>query len=252
LRPTKTLLALIFAVLHANSTVLAQTKAITQIANDFYDDGKTLLTSPFHWQKKDHLIALSFVTATSIAFATDEKSQKLFERNRTDFTNRAADFFRPAGSQLPFLVLGGMYLTGWAIKDQKAKDTAYLGLRSILFAQGITTMLKYSFGRARPFAGKGAYYFQGFDFSPTYYSLSLPSGHSTTAFAFASVIGHQYPQWWVKYPVYLIATGVAWSRLNDNIHFLSDTVVGAGIGYFVGEKIVHRHQQKRAEVQPNQ
>jgi len=240
---SKILLAILLITLSACSNLLAQSSSVDQVANDFYQDGKSLVTSPFHWQKKDRIVALSFLAATSIAFATDEKSQKIFQRNRTDFSNRSADFFRPLGDKLPFWVLGGMYATGLAIKDHKAKETAYLGLRSILIAGSITTALKYGFGRARPFGDKGAYYFKAFDFSPSGYSLSLPSGHATTAFAFASVIAHQYPQWWVKYPVYFLAAGVAWSRLNDNVHFLSDVVVGGGIGYFVGEKIVHRHQR---------
>lgn len=223
---------------------LGQPSSLDQIVTDFYEDGKSLVTSPFHWQKEDRIIALSFLAATSIAIATDEESHKLFERNRTDFSNRAADFFRPLGDKFPFWVLGGMYATGLVIKDHKAKETAYLGLRSIVIAGSITTALKYGFGRARPFGDKGAYYFKAFDFSPSGYSLSLPSGHATTAFAFASVIAHQYPRWWVKYPAYFLAAGVAWSRLNDNVHFLSDVIVGGSIGYFVGEKIVHRHQRE--------
>lgn len=217
---------------------------LDQVVTDFYHDGRSLIASPFHWQKKDRIIASSFLAATSFVFATDEDSRDIFTRNRTDFSDRAADFFRPIGDKLPFWVLGGMYATGFIIKDQKAKETAYLGLHSILITQGVVRGMKYSVGRARPFAEKGAYYFKGFDFSPSDFSLSLPSGHAATAYAFASVIAHQYPQWWVKYPVYLLATGVAWSRLNDDVHFASDVVIGAGIGYFVGEKIVHRHQKK--------
>ena len=223
---------------------LAQLSGFDQVVTDFYQDSKSVVTSPYHWQKNDRVIAISFLAVTSLSFATDEDSREMFVRNRTDFSNRASDFFRPIGDKLPFWALGGMYATGLVLKDQKAKDTGYLGLRAILITQGITTGLKYSFGRARPFADKGAYYFKGFDFSPSDFSLSLPSGHATTAFAFASVVAHQYPRWWVKYPVYLLAAGVAWSRLNDNVHFTSDVLIGGAIGYFVGEKIVHRHQKK--------
>jgi hypothetical protein len=243
-RVSKILLVILLAVFSIYSPLFAQPSAVDQVANDFYQDGKSLVTSPFHWQKKDRIVALSFLAATSIAFATDEESQKLFSRNRTDFSNRASDFFRPLGDKLPFWVLGGMYATGLIIKDHKAKETAYLGLRSILISGSITTALKYGFGRARPFGDKGAYYFKAFDFSPSGYSHSLPSGHATAAFAFASVIAHQYPRWWVKYPVYFLAAGVAWSRLNDNVHFTSDVLIGGAIGYFVGEKIVHRHQKE--------
>lgn len=243
---TKTLLALQLVILSASSTLVAQTNALDQAVTDFAEDSKSIVTAPLKWQKKDRIIAFSFVTLTSVALASDEESQKFFVRNRTDFSDRTADFFRPLGGKVPLWALGGLYATGLVIRDPKAKETAYLGLRSILITQEIVAGLKYSFGRARPFADKGAYYFESFDYSSDF-SLSLPSGHAATAFAFASVIAHQYPQWWIKYPVYLLASGAAWSRTNDNVHFLSDVIIGGGIGYWVGEKIVHRHQRQKLD-----
>lgn len=232
------------------SQACAQVTPLENVVEDLYQDGKALVISPLKWQKRDRIIALSFLGATALALTTDQKTQNFFARNRTDFSNRTADFFRPIGDKLPFWALGGFYASGLVLKDQKAKETAYLGLKSIFFSQTITRGLKYGFGRARPFAEKGAYYFKPFDFSPPDNSLSLPSGHATTAFALASVVGHQYPQWYVKYPVYLLAAGVAWSRCNDNVHFLSDVVIGGGIGYFIGEKIVYRHQEQARSRNP--
>jgi membrane-associated phospholipid phosphatase len=218
--------------------------ALERAVGDFFNDGKSLITSPLKWTSKDWTIALSFVGASSLTMMADKSSKNAFQRSRSDFTDRAADFFRPLGGRLPFWTFGGMYAYGWIAKDKKAINTAYLGIRSVVLTSWLVTGLKYSIGRARPFAGKGPFHFKGLDFSPSSFSLSLPSGHASTAFAFASVIAHQYPKWWVKLSVYALAAGVGWSRLNDNVHFLSDVVVGAGVGFFVGQKIVHRYQQE--------
>lgn len=238
-------LALIM-LLPAYSDVCADKNVLSRLVSDISGDCRSVATAPFHWQAKDGLLAVSFLSATSVAFATDERSADFFQDNRTTFSNRTADFFRPWGDGLALGSLAGFYAAGLALKDPRAKETAYMGLRAILISGAVTTSLKYGFGRARPFANTGAYHFEGFDFTPASYSLSLPSGHTTTAFALAAVLSSQYPKWWVRALALGTATAVAWSRTNDNVHFLSDVVVGGGIGFFVGKKIANRHKARPA------
>jgi hypothetical protein len=53
------------------------------------------------------------------------------------------------------------------------------------------------------------------------------------------VISEQYDEVWVAPVAYGLAGLVAWSRLNDNAHWTSDVVVGAGVGYAVGKLVTH-------------
>lgn len=64
---------------------------------------------------------------------------------------------------------------------------------------------------------------------------SFPSGHATSAFAFASVVAYEHP-WYVGVPAYAFAGAVGYSRINDNAHWLHDVVAGAtvGIAYGIG------------------
>ena len=62
--------------------------------------------------------------------------------------------------------------------------------------------------------------------------FSFPSGHSTTAFAVALSLGSFYPE---IMPVLLIlAANVAISRVIVGMHFLSDVLVGSGMGALLG------------------
>jgi len=215
-------------------------------AKDLYNDGKELVTTPFHLSRNDRWKTLGFLTVGVTAFVLDEELEEIFQRNRTAFTDKFSDAVRPYGDKLPNFLLGSIYLKGLVFKDQKAKDTAYLGFKSILFTQAVVLSLKYITGRERPSGNKGAYFFKMLDFSPGTNSLSFPSGHASTAFAFSSVIAHQYPKWWVKVLVYSAAGSVAWSRLNDNVHFTSDVLVGSAIGWYVGSTLTKFHQKKKS------
>jgi len=62
--------------------------------------------------------------------------------------------------------------------------------------------------------------------------FSFPSGHSITAFAVITSLGTFYPS---AVPVLLFcAASVAVSRVILGMHFLSDVVVGSGLGAMLG------------------
>jgi undecaprenyl-diphosphatase len=62
--------------------------------------------------------------------------------------------------------------------------------------------------------------------------FSFPSGHSTTAFAVAVALGSFYPE--ARPLLLLLAANVAVSRVIVGMHFLSDVLVGSGMGALLG------------------
>lgn len=59
-------------------------------------------------------------------------------------------------------------------------------------------------------------------------SASFPSGHSASAFAFASAVGRDLPV--LALGLHLLAGAVAYSRIHTGVHYPGDTVIGALIG----------------------
>ncbi len=92
----------------------------------------------------------------------------------------------------------------------------------------IANLTKNILGRARPtlFETAGPLDFKLFAFSPHY--ASLPSGHATNIFAFATVIAMLWPRGRVL--LYTLAAWIAASRVLIGEHYFTDVVVGAILG----------------------
>ncbi len=89
-----------------------------------------------------------------------------------------------------------------------------------LVAGGLTIALKQATRRSRP-DGTG---------------FSFPSGHTTMAFASATVL-EQHFGWKVGLPAYAVASYVAASRVEMNRHYLSDVAFGAALGIVAGRTV---------------
>ena len=63
-------------------------------------------------------------------------------------------------------------------------------------------------------------------------STSFPSGHSGSAFAFATAIANTWPP--VAGPIQTLATLVAYSRVHTGVHYPGDVIVGSTVGSIVG------------------
>ncbi|MFN8369553.1 MAG: phosphatase PAP2 family protein [Bacteriovoracaceae bacterium] len=72
---------------------------------------------------------------------------------------------------------------------------------------------------------------------------SFPSGHSTASFAFASYVAGEHGWWWGS-AAYALAGFIAISRINDDFHYLHDTLAGATIGASYGWGIYFLNEEK--------
>lgn len=106
----------------------------------------------------------------------------------------------------------------------------------------IANLAKNIIGRARPkmFDGVGPYEFKLFAFDPDY--ASLPSGHATNIFAFATVIAILWPR--ARVLLYTLAAWIAASRVLIGQHYFTDIALGAILGtafpYLVRDRFAAR------------
>jgi membrane-associated phospholipid phosphatase len=73
---------------------------------------------------------------------------------------------------------------------------------------------------------------------------SMPSGHTAQAFVTATILDMEYRDTspWIGVGGYAVATTTAVGRMVNNKHWISDVLIGAGIGIFSAKAVYFTHQ----------
>lgn len=210
-------------------------------------DTKEVFTAPARWNMRDWTVLGGIVAGIGTVAAFDQDIERAIRRARNNTMTNIFDNVQPLGNEYAIGIVGSFYIYGEFFKDPRAKTTALDSIAATAIASGIVTnSFKYVIGRGRPTDGRGAYNFQPFSGQD-----SFSSGHTTEAFALASVISEHYDSLWVQVPAYGLASAVGYARLNNNRHWPSDVLAGAVIGTFVGKTVVHFNQKHRQiSIQP--
>ncbi len=193
-------------------------------------------TAPARFDTQDWIKSGAFVVAAGGAFLADESLRRFFRHNRSHVGDDIAAVGYRLGDYKTILAGSAIaYAAGYAADDRRLRETALLVVQSWALTAGATEGIKYLTGRQRPGYTDNHLLFEG----PGGSGKSFPSGHAANAFAVAAVVTEQYDDVWVAPLAYGLAGLVAWSRLNDNAHWASDVVVGAGLGYAIGKLVAH-------------
>lgn len=186
---------------------------------DFIKGGKVIVENPV----TSFLFLSSAGFVTSILMKNDLTIKDYFDRSRFEFTDRVFDVFNLAGDGITVLAFNSfLFLFG-----EKEKNTAEKVIEATTTA-GITSyILKIITGRQRPVDTDDRY-----NFSPFSLKDSFPSGHTTVAFAWATVIAENYGIWYITYPIAIMG-GLA--RIYKDMHWASDVFVGSILGTFFGK-----------------
>ena len=234
---------LLVALLCATPSLFAA-NALTNEVRKYLADAKSLAASPLHWRRAQWNRFAEGAGAVAVLYTADRSLYDEVQRNRSSFTNTFAKDVTPFGGHRA-LELSLLMIAGGALAHNTATiDAGRDSLEAEFWAAGVVTpMLKRAFGRARPIQNEGAHSFHSLTSSSHY--ESFPSGHATNAFAFATAVAGHYDNWIVPAIVYTLASGVAFSRVNDRAHFPSDVLAGALIGRAVAKGLAARHSHSK-------
>jgi len=133
------------------------------------------------------------------------------DRLATDLSNGTA----------ALLVIGELSL----LSDGKAAKPEMLqGAKALIATEAFTEALKYTVREKRPHSES---------------LTSFPSGHTSAAFAMATVVADYKPKYaWLAYGT---AAAIGWSRVEVGAHHWQDVVAGAALGYFTAKHFTGQH-----------
>lgn len=217
-----------------------------------FSDFKAVAVSPTQFNKFEWIATLAIGAGSAMVYVYDDKIQNFAQERRNPLSNKLADnFFNPYGDErwaVPATC--GLFLFGTIFNKPREKKVAITAGKALVISAIYTYPVKKIFHRHRP--NEFPYKHDVWDGpSLSHNHDSFYSGHTITAFTFATVLSSEY-----KKPIIipiLLYTGAGLtglSRINHNKHWASDVLVGAALGYGIGKLVYNRDKKRRFIINP--
>jgi membrane-associated PAP2 superfamily phosphatase len=194
-------------------------------------------------------IYVGITALTALLIKTDDKtwrqSDKFYKRN--SFNKNMSDIFVSTGDGSSQFVLAAAFSAyGFTAKDDRSLRTASEIVEAVLTSGTVVQVLKHITGRESPYLSTkagGAWRF--FPNQVDYFKHvpahdAYPSGHLTTSLSAFVVIAENYPEAkWISPVCYSTEALLAFSMVNQGIHWYSDYPLAVLLGYTFGKIAAH-------------
>jgi len=204
------------------------------------EDTKLYFTAPIRWDAKHWMYFGGTVLLIGAAHQADTSVRDHFATGY-----QAVPGYKDTHSTrdaVPAAALvAGTWIYARFVDDQAGDIEAYSMLEAAGFSAVTTEALKFAGGRQRPneTTDRDSWRKSG---------NSFPSLHASAAFAIGTVFaesgGEEY-RWIRRIAGYGIASATAYTRLHENVHWLSDVVTGAVIGIASARFVVNRRDARQ-------
>jgi membrane-associated phospholipid phosphatase len=211
----------------------------------FWHETILFAKQPTKWKGKDWLTVGTLTATTFLAMPFDERIAESSQGNqRFVFLGNMGTLYGEWYSIVGVAAAFEVY--GLIAKDSIAKKITIELLQAGIYSELLTEVIKVTVGRARPYRNEGAFSFSPFTLDASF--QSMPSGHTTSAFALSTVMSRHAKTTFWKIIAYLPAGLTMFARVYQDKHWVSDEILGAGIGFFVGNWVVDLHEGKRHKI----
>ncbi len=234
----------------ATDTVFTSTEEIKKEAVRLGNEGVEVVRTPVDTEGYGLFGTLATAGAVGLTYVFDGNIREKVQGIRGTTLDKAADAGSIVGD--PFVHLGvaaAVYVGGALSESPKWQETGEMLGEAAILADASGFLLKAAIGRGRPFAAQDKSSFRPFQFKTDY--DSMPSLHTASSFAMASVLAATSEGIPAKLFYYGAATFVGFSRIYKDKHWASDVVLGAALGELCGRVVTDYHVRgKRVALVP--
>ena len=237
------LLVLMASSSRAEDNIFNSTKALKEEGVRLGDEALEVVKTPIDIQGYGLIGTLAVTGAVGLTYVFDDDIRTKLQGSKSKGLDRATDVGNIIGD--PYLHLGiaaAVYGGGILGDSPRWKETGEMLGEAVILADATTFVLKEAIGRGRPFASNVKGSFRPGQFKTDY--DSLPSMHTSSSFAMASVMAHSTESTTAKVLYYSTATFVGFSRIYQDKHWASDIVLSAAVGELCGRVVTSWHAGK--------
>ncbi len=217
-----------------------QSESFPSINDDlksFFHTGEKLFNAPGRFDKKDWITLTSIIALTGSSTFLDQDNRDLWLNTRCETLDDISTVGRLYGEiSYAGILSGTLYLGGKISRNKELAITGRMLIEGLFYAGLTTTVVKFVTGRSRPYTNDDHLTFRFFQTENDY--MAFPSGHSTVAFTLSSILSDRIDNTYASVGLYSLALLTVWQRMYSDNHWLSDTIMGAAIGYFIGKAVV--------------
>lgn len=231
-------------VLVCESSLFAQNKYnVSQFTHETLD----VFKQPAKWRGNDWLELGVIAAGTALTMQADEPIRNAVLRGNGRYLRSVPVKVGKSWGEwyTPPIMAVGFGLHGWLADNASSKKVGFELVQAVVYSAAVTELLKFASGRARPYMGKGAFSFHPFNF-PSVGFLSFPGGHVTSAFSSSTVLTRNAHLTALKILAYVPAVFTLVARVYEDKHWTSDQVLGASVGYVMGNWVADLHERKES------
>jgi membrane-associated phospholipid phosphatase len=211
----------------------------------FFYDGVSYFTAPSRFSTDDWALGGLATTSTFLFLHLDESIQDAVSRKDAETLNGDIWDIPTSYGIVTYANIASLaaYGTGLLTGEDEVRKVGRMMFQALSYS-GISVMvLRTLFGRERPYSGKGAWAFTGISFDNEV--QSFPSGHTTVAFAFSTVLAEYFDTAWSRIFFYGMASLTGFARIYNNQHWFSDVFVGALLGLTSGFHVINQERKRQ-------
>jgi membrane-associated phospholipid phosphatase len=220
------------------STLLATSPcAAESLIASTWEDTKLYFTAPVRWDEEDWVYFGGALVAIGVAHSFDDRVRDHFAVGSKAVLNGGQDTNSLRDAAPTIAIIAGTGLTAMFLDNDR---DGYRETWSLLEAGGFSAVssaiLGLATGRERPNETT----------SPNQWGKggdSFPSLHTSVAFAVGTVFaesGNDEYRWIRRIIGYGVAGATGYVRVQENVHWLSDTVAGAALGLATAKFVLNR------------